>query len=216
MWRGKVDPVEDIDIINFELALAGHHTDREAPGNASPRGRAKTKEEIATNEVQPALLMQPLPKADHIRPAQVAPACATRHARQFGHCNRAAVCCEDLWAQMAACRDYAAVWQIEKPALERIVGLAGPETSRRGAVALSEEESALVKNLQLLTMKPMIYAGQCGRERPWRDQGRQQPPRQGAQREGRPGELRGHHCVSSGGTLRASTSAYVFSHDWLV
>ena len=46
---------------------------------------------------------------------------------------------------------------MEKPALERMVASLDQNKPAR-AVELSEEEVALVKNLQLLTMKPMIYA----------------------------------------------------------
>lgn len=52
---GKVDPVEDIDVINFELALADI-TQIEKRLERIAKGRAKTKEEIASNEVQPSLL----------------------------------------------------------------------------------------------------------------------------------------------------------------
>ena len=48
---GKVDPVEDIDVINFELALADI-TQIEKRLERIAKGRAKTKEEIASNEVQ--------------------------------------------------------------------------------------------------------------------------------------------------------------------
>ena len=47
---GKVDPVEDIDVINFELALADI-TQIEKRLERIAKGRAKTKEEIASNEV---------------------------------------------------------------------------------------------------------------------------------------------------------------------
>lgn len=47
--------------------------------------------------------------------------------------------------------------QIEKGALERIVASLDQNQPAR-AVPLNEEESVLVKGLQLLTMKPMIYA----------------------------------------------------------
>ena len=47
--------------------------------------------------------------------------------------------------------------QVEKGALERIVASLDQNTPAR-AVPLNEEEHALVKGLQLLTMKPMIYA----------------------------------------------------------
>ena len=47
--------------------------------------------------------------------------------------------------------------QIEKAALERIVASLDQNSPAR-AVALNEEERVLVKGLQLLTMKPMIYA----------------------------------------------------------
>ena len=47
--------------------------------------------------------------------------------------------------------------QIEKAALERIVEALDQNTPAR-AVQLSEDEQVLVKGLQLLTMKPMIYA----------------------------------------------------------
>ena len=47
---GKVDPVEDIDVINFELALADI-TQIEKRLERIVKGRAKTKEEIASNEV---------------------------------------------------------------------------------------------------------------------------------------------------------------------
>lgn len=51
---GKVDPVEDIDVINFELALADI-TQIEKRLERIAKGRAKTKEEIASNEVQLSL-----------------------------------------------------------------------------------------------------------------------------------------------------------------
>ncbi|CAL5218631.1 g332 [Coccomyxa viridis] len=92
---GKIDPVEDIDVINFELALADI-TQIEKRLERIAKGRAKTKEEIASNE-------------------------------------------------------------IEKGALERIVASLDQNQPAR-AVPLNEEESVLVKGLQLLTMKPMIYA----------------------------------------------------------
>ncbi len=47
---GKVDPVEDTDVINFELALADI-TQIEKRLQRLEKGRAKTKEEIASNEV---------------------------------------------------------------------------------------------------------------------------------------------------------------------
>ena len=47
--------------------------------------------------------------------------------------------------------------QVEKVALERIVASLDQNSPAR-AVPLNEEEHALVKGLQLLTMKPMIYA----------------------------------------------------------
>lgn len=47
---GKVDPVEDIDVINFELALSDI-TQIEKRLERIAKGRAKTKEEIASNEV---------------------------------------------------------------------------------------------------------------------------------------------------------------------
>ena len=47
--------------------------------------------------------------------------------------------------------------QIEKGALERIVASLNQNQPAR-AVPLNEEEGTLVKGLQLLTMKPMIYA----------------------------------------------------------
>ncbi|CAK0772762.1 hypothetical protein CVIRNUC_003997 [Coccomyxa viridis] len=92
---GKVDPVEDTDVINFELALADI-TQIEKRLERIAKGRAKTKEETASNEV-------------------------------------------------------------EKVALERIVASLDQNLPAR-AVPLNEEEHALVKGLQLLTMKPMIYA----------------------------------------------------------
>lgn len=51
---GKIDPVEDIDVINFELALADI-TQIEKRLERIAKGRAKTKEEIASNEVQLSL-----------------------------------------------------------------------------------------------------------------------------------------------------------------
>ena len=47
---GKVDPVEDIDVINFELALADI-TQIEKRMQRISKGRAKTKEEVTSNEV---------------------------------------------------------------------------------------------------------------------------------------------------------------------
>ena len=47
---GKVDPVEDIDVINFELALADI-TQVEKRMQRIAKGRAKTKEEVTSNEV---------------------------------------------------------------------------------------------------------------------------------------------------------------------
>ena len=47
---GKVDPVEDIDVINFELALADIGQ-IEKRLQRIVKGRAKAKEEIAANEV---------------------------------------------------------------------------------------------------------------------------------------------------------------------
>jgi hypothetical protein len=47
---GKVDPVEDTDVINFELALSDI-TQIEKRLQRLEKGRAKTKEEIASNEV---------------------------------------------------------------------------------------------------------------------------------------------------------------------
>ena len=47
---GKVDPVEDTDVINFELALADI-TQIEKRLERIAKGRAKTKEETASNEV---------------------------------------------------------------------------------------------------------------------------------------------------------------------
>lgn len=47
---GKVDPVEDIDVINFELALADI-TQIEKRLERIAKGRAKTKEETTSNEV---------------------------------------------------------------------------------------------------------------------------------------------------------------------
>lgn len=47
---GKVDPVEDIDVINFELALADI-TQIEKRMQRIVKGRAKTKEEVTSNEV---------------------------------------------------------------------------------------------------------------------------------------------------------------------
>ena len=58
--------------------------------------------------------------------------------------------------QCACIRDLSGV-QVEKVALERIVASLDQNSPAR-AVPLSEEEHALVKGLQLLTMKPMIYA----------------------------------------------------------
>ena len=49
---GKVDPVEDTDVINFELALADI-TQIEKRLERIAKGRAKTKEETASNEVLP-------------------------------------------------------------------------------------------------------------------------------------------------------------------
>lgn len=47
---GKVDPLADIDVINFELALADiGQIERRLERLA--RGRAKTKEEVAAAEV---------------------------------------------------------------------------------------------------------------------------------------------------------------------
>lgn len=48
---GKVDPVEDTDVINFELALADI-TQIEKRVQRIEKGRAKSKEEIASNEVR--------------------------------------------------------------------------------------------------------------------------------------------------------------------
>ena len=48
---GKVDPVEDTDVINFELALADI-TQIEKRLERLAKGRAKTKEEAATQEVR--------------------------------------------------------------------------------------------------------------------------------------------------------------------
>ena len=53
---GKVDPVEDIDVINFELALADI-TQIEKRLERIAKGRAKTKEEMASNEVRLSLLV---------------------------------------------------------------------------------------------------------------------------------------------------------------
>ncbi|BDA44137.1 Ribosome-binding ATPase YchF [Coccomyxa sp. Obi] len=92
---GKVDPVEDTDVINFELALADI-TQIEKRLQRIEKGRAKSKEEIASNEV-------------------------------------------------------------EKAALTRIVEALDQNIPAR-AVQLNADESALVRGLQLLTMKPMIYA----------------------------------------------------------
>ena len=47
---GKVDPMEDTDVINFELALADI-TQIEKRLERIAKGRAKTKEETASNEV---------------------------------------------------------------------------------------------------------------------------------------------------------------------
>lgn len=47
---GKVDPVEDTDVINFELALADI-TQIEKRLERITKGRAKTKEETSSNEV---------------------------------------------------------------------------------------------------------------------------------------------------------------------
>lgn len=47
---GKVNPVEDIDVINFELALADI-SQIEKRMQRLVKGRAKTKEEVASNEV---------------------------------------------------------------------------------------------------------------------------------------------------------------------
>ena len=47
---GKVDPVEDTDVINFELALADI-TQIEKRLERIAKGRAKTKEETTSNEV---------------------------------------------------------------------------------------------------------------------------------------------------------------------
>ena len=52
---GKVDPVEDTDVINFELALADI-TQIEKRLERIAKGRVKTKEEISSNEVRPPLL----------------------------------------------------------------------------------------------------------------------------------------------------------------
>jgi ribosome-binding ATPase YchF (GTP1/OBG family) len=49
---GKVDPVEDSDVINFELALADI-TQIEKRLERLAKGRAKTKEEAASGEVRP-------------------------------------------------------------------------------------------------------------------------------------------------------------------
>ncbi|CAL8470119.1 g9661 [Coccomyxa elongata] len=92
---GKVDPVEDTDVINFELALADI-TQIEKRMQRIEKGRAKSKEEIASNEM-------------------------------------------------------------EKAALTRIVEALDQNIPAR-AVQLNADESALVRGLQLLTMKPMIYA----------------------------------------------------------
>ena len=93
---GKVDPVEDIDVINFELALADI-TQIEKRLERIAKGRAKTKEEIASNEVQPAPLMQLWSQSDHALPAQGAYAQNIHGIQQgCGRCHRAAVCCEDL------------------------------------------------------------------------------------------------------------------------
>ncbi len=51
---GKVDPVEDSDVINFELALADI-TQIEKRLERLAKGRAKTKEEAASGEVRPPL-----------------------------------------------------------------------------------------------------------------------------------------------------------------
>ena len=51
---GKVDPVEDTDVINFELALADI-TQIEKRLERIAKGRAKTKEETASNEVLPII-----------------------------------------------------------------------------------------------------------------------------------------------------------------
>ena len=48
---GRVDPVEDIDVINFELALADI-SQIEKRLQRIGKGRAKTKEEVASNEVR--------------------------------------------------------------------------------------------------------------------------------------------------------------------
>lgn len=47
---GKVDPVEDTDVINFELALADI-TQIEKRLERIAKGRAKTKEETTSHEV---------------------------------------------------------------------------------------------------------------------------------------------------------------------
>ena len=60
-------------------------------------------------------------------------------------------------SQPALCIRKLAGVQIEKVALERIVASLDQNSPAR-AVPLNEEEHALVKGLQLLTMKPMIYA----------------------------------------------------------
>ena len=59
-------------------------------------------------------------------------------------------------SQYMCVRDLSGV-QVEKLALERIVASLDQNSPAR-AVPLNEEEHALVKGLQLLTMKPMIYA----------------------------------------------------------
>lgn len=63
--------------------------------------------------------------------------------------------------------------QVEKGALERIMQALDQNTPAR-AVPLNEDEAALVRGLQLLTMKPMIYAANVS-EGDLADQGASNP-----------------------------------------
>ena len=58
--NGKVDPAEDVETINFELALADV-SQIEKRLERLKKGRAKTKEEQASNEVRLSFyILQPL------------------------------------------------------------------------------------------------------------------------------------------------------------
>lgn len=102
---GKVDPVEDTDVINFELALSDI-TQIEKRLQRLEKGRAKTKEEIASNEV----LLQSFCKlrnACALLQSDRSVLCASsdqvlpsRHSPPFGQVHELLACCMCRWRRL--------------------------------------------------------------------------------------------------------------------